>query len=103
MTTPFPHRYAMRLVSRDALAGTATLESEGAPPIGCGPPRQFDGSDAWWSPEGLLLGAVAACHHSTIAAMARRKQLDLEHVEIAAEAMLEKTPHGPRFAAIRLR
>lgn len=103
MPAPFPHRYTVRLTSRDALAGTGTIEAVGSTPIGVGPPPQFDGSDAWWSPEQLLLGAVAACHHSTIAAFARRKGLDLGAVSMAIEGILDKSKEGPRFSAIRLR
>jgi organic hydroperoxide reductase OsmC/OhrA len=56
MPTPFPHHYDAMLTWPGS--GPAALGSEGRPTIAGGPPPEFDGEQAWWSPEHLLLSSA---------------------------------------------
>ena len=64
----FPHKYS---VSADAgLAGEITLVSDGLPVLSAAPPPEFDGPGGRWSPETLLVAAVASCYVLTFRAVA---------------------------------
>jgi organic hydroperoxide reductase OsmC/OhrA len=53
----FPHHYE---VSAGAtVTGAVTLESERLPALKSAPPTEFGGPGDQWSPETLLVGAVA--------------------------------------------
>ena len=64
----FPHKYS---VSADSgRAGEVALMSEGLPTLGAVPPPEFDGPGGHWSPETLLVAAVASCYILTFRAVA---------------------------------
>ena len=64
----FPHKYS---VSADAaLAGEIALVSDGLPVLSAAPPPEFDGPGGRWSPETLLVAAVASCYVLTFRAVA---------------------------------
>ena len=64
----FPHRYS---VSADSgLAGEIALLGEGLPVLSAVPPPEFDGPGGHWSPETLLVAAVASCYVLTFRAVA---------------------------------
>ena len=74
----FPHRYS---ISADSgLAGDIALLGEGLPALSAAPPPEFDGPEGHWSPETLLVAAVASCYILTfraVAAVGRMSWLDL--------------------------
>jgi organic hydroperoxide reductase OsmC/OhrA len=94
---PFPHHYEVALRLAD---GRSLLEGAPRPPITGGPPPQFGGTDAWWSPEQLLLAAVDLCLLTTFQAFAAREKLTLLDYRDRIEGVLEKTAAGPRFTSI---
>ncbi|MFW6052139.1 MAG: OsmC family peroxiredoxin, partial [Myxococcota bacterium] len=71
MSGNFPHTYRVSLTGRDPQQGCGVLASDRAPELVSGPPPQFEGKDTWWSPEQLLLGALATCQMTTFFAIAR--------------------------------
>lgn len=92
---PFPHSYRVAIERRDGRVGRiieAPAQSESV-----GPPPQFDGTDAWWSPEHLLLAAIGGCHMTTFMAFADRRELVVGAYQVAVEGTLEKTREGLRF------
>ena len=98
--SPFPHTYRVHVTGRDPDTSTGSLDSDCAQTVTCGPPPQFGGEDTWWSPEQLLLGAVASCHMTTFLALARRQKLDVEELSCEVEAKLDKTREGLRFTSL---
>lgn len=90
---PFPHRYTVLLRDRH-------LEAPPRAPIAAGPPPQFGGSDAVWSPEELLVAAALECLWTTFEAYARRDKLAVRDVRGSAVGVLDKGPSGPTFTAI---
>jgi organic hydroperoxide reductase OsmC/OhrA len=98
--SPYRHLYSVQL---HATGGSSEIAAAPAPAITVGPPPQFEGKDTWWSPENLLLGALAACHHATIAAFARRHAIELREVRIEAEGLLDRTDRGLGFVSFKVR
>jgi len=95
MPAPFPHRYE---VSFQAAGPGGWLSSGTRCPFEGGAPPEFDGRDDVWSPEHLLLSALALCHFTTFQALARRARLDVIGYRSEAEGELSKTPEGLAFS-----
>jgi organic hydroperoxide reductase OsmC/OhrA len=66
------------------------------------PPEFRGGVKGIWSPEELLVAAVASCYELTLAAIAERRRVPLSHVETAASGHLEHGHDGYRFTVIDL-
>ena len=78
--TPYPHTYS---VTADASAsGVVSVASPGLPAIKTAPPKEFDGPGDVWSPETLLVAAVADCFILTFRGVARAARF--EWVSLAA-------------------
>jgi organic hydroperoxide reductase OsmC/OhrA len=67
-----------------------------------GPPPEFGGDPAVWSPEHLLVASAALCFWSTLEWFARRRAVPVVGFECHAEGNVEKTPRGLAFTGIRL-
>jgi peroxiredoxin-like protein len=66
-------------------------------------PPEFGGEAGMWTPEHLLLAAVASCFVATFRGMAEKSNLDFQTIEIAVEGIIEKDQGGLRFTKIILR
>jgi len=64
----FPHEYTVR--SQSFVRGDVEIECEGLSALQTAPPPQFDGPGDRWSPETLLVAAVASCYVLTFRAIA---------------------------------
>jgi organic hydroperoxide reductase OsmC/OhrA len=100
MPAPFPHLYRSDLTWRKDREGVLT--ATGQPPIIGGPPPQFDGSDAYWSPEELLLSSVQLCLMTTFFALLAKTAYAVERYSSEAQGRLEKTKDGIRFTEIQV-
>ncbi|MEO6773361.1 MAG: OsmC family protein [Kofleriaceae bacterium] len=92
---PFPHHYTVTLADGLLLAPPRD-------PIALGPPPQFGGTDARWSPEELLVGAALECLWTTFEAYARHDGLEVHGWSGTGVAVLDKGPRGPVFTSITL-
>jgi peroxiredoxin-like protein len=70
---PFPHRYEVS--ARATANGDVTLESHRLPVLKSASPAEFGGPGDRWSPETLLVAAVADCFALTFRAIAAMSQL----------------------------
>lgn len=96
-----PHHYH---VSASAEAeGNVTLQAEDLPLLITAPPAQFGGPGDQWSPESLLVGAVADCFILTFRAIARASKLEWDTLECSAEGVLERVERVTRFTTITVR
>lgn len=96
----FPHRYEAR-----ALAGTeggVAVATEGAPAIESAAPVQFGGPGGCWSPETLLVAAVADCFVLTFRAIARASKLEWSRIDCTAEGTLDRVDGVTRFTGMHL-
>jgi organic hydroperoxide reductase OsmC/OhrA len=66
-------------------------------------PAQFGGIEGRWTPEDLLLAAVAGCFTTTLRSLASSAQADFTDLEVAAYATLRKMESGYGFSEIVLR
>ena len=70
---PFPHRYLVAAAA--SVEGDVVLDGERLPSLPSAPPTEFDGPGDRWSPETLLVAAVADCFVLTFRAIARLSKL----------------------------
>lgn len=78
------------------------LESEGAPLLESAGPKEFGGPGDRWSPEALLVGAVADCYLLTFEALARRSKLPYRSIRCGARGTLDKSDGRLRFVSFEL-
>jgi organic hydroperoxide reductase OsmC/OhrA len=95
---PYPHHYQVEL--RAGAEGPVMLASDSLPMLETEPPEQFGGPGDRWSPESLLVGAVADCFALTFRAIASASGLSWTHLRASSSGTLEKTEGGARFTAI---
>jgi organic hydroperoxide reductase OsmC/OhrA len=100
MATQFPHRYDVALAWEGQ--GGAALTSGSRPVIEGGAPPEFDGKEAWWSPEHLLLSSLNLCLMTTFQAITEKARLPIEHYDSRAEGVLDRTPAGLGFTGLVL-
>ena len=98
---PLPHRYAV--AAEAAAEGSVRLAASGLADLESAPPTEFGGPGDRWSPETLLVAAVADCFVLTFRAVARASSYAWTRLRCDAEGVLERTPEGTRFTTIRLR
>lgn len=97
---PYPHQYTVEAGADPR--GSVSLTSEGLPTIASAPPREFDGPGDQWSPESLLVAAVADCFVLTFRAIARASQLEWSHLHCRAEGTLDRVERETRFVGMRI-
>jgi peroxiredoxin-like protein len=96
-----PHHYHVN-ASAEA-EGNITLKAEDLPQLVTGPPAEFGGPGDQWSPETLLVGAVADCFILTFRAIARASKLEWTNLECSAEGVLDRVERVTRFTAFTVR
>jgi organic hydroperoxide reductase OsmC/OhrA len=85
---PYPHRY--RVAAAAGPTGEVDLASPGLEPLRSAPPKEFDGPGDRWSPETLLVAAIADCFILTFRAVARAAKLEWTALECRVEGVLER-------------
>jgi len=83
---------------------TGIVKSDSAPnAIHFTAPHEFGGLEGRWTPEELLLAAVAACFTTTMRSIATSAQSDFTDLEVAASGTICKLASGYGFTEIVLR
>ena len=98
---PFPHQYDVTATA--APDGDVHLGIEDVPSLATATPREFDGPGTRWSPESLLVGAVADCFVLTFRGLARAAKLPWTSLECDATGTLDRQDGVTRFTQVRLR
>ncbi len=96
-----PHRYKVG-ASADT-EGSVTISSDMLPSLTTAPPRQFGGPGNQWSPETLLVAAVADCFILTFRAIARASKLKWTHLSCITEGVLDRVDGVTRFTEVLIR
>lgn len=79
------------------------LGAPGKPPFRVATPPEFkEGIAGIWSPEELLVGALATCYELTLAAIAERRGIPLNTLEVGASGHVERLSGGYEFTLIEL-
>lgn len=95
---PFPHTYAA--TAAGGPAGSVTVESPRLTAIATAPPEEFDGPGDQWSPETLLVAAVADCFVLSFRAVAAASGFEWTSVTCVAEGTLDRVERVNRFTSM---
>ena len=98
---PYPHRY--RVTAATGREGEVILASTGLAPLNSAPPIEFDGPGDRWSPETLLVGAIADCFVLTFRAIARAGKLPWDSLDCDVEGLLDRDQGVSRFTGFTIR
>ena len=97
----FPHTYAAR--ARAVPTGDVSVDSDELPPLSTSAPAQFGGPGNLWSPETLLVAAVADCFILTFRAIARASRLDWLELDCDVEGRLDRHDRITQFTHFEIR
>lgn len=97
---PYPHHY--RVDAAAAATGNVELTAEGLPALASAPPAEFDGPGDLWSPETLLVAALADCFILTFRAVARASRFDWHRLACHVEGTLDRADGVTRFSHFEL-
>ena len=95
MPTPLPHRYFV--TASAATTGHVNLTSTGLSPFDSMPPPEFGGPGNQWSPETLLVAAVADCFALTFRGVARASNLPWLTLKCEVEGLLDRVDRTTQF------
>lgn len=104
MTGPltFPQRYQVNAAAEPE--GEVLLLTDGpSRPLRTLPPSLLGGPGDRWSPETLLVGAIADCFALTFRAVARAAKLSWLSLECDADGMLDRVDRTMQFTAFEIR
>lgn len=96
-----PHLYTVR--ASGPVVGLVSLSSDGVQELPTAPPREFDGPGDQWSPESLLVGAVASCFVLTFRAIARASKLEWTRLECSVEGHLDRVDGVTKFTRVEVK
>ncbi|SDZ76355.1 OsmC family protein [Microbulbifer marinus] len=91
----FPHHY--KVSAAGGPDGEVRVSAEGVEMIPTAAPTQFGGPGDRWSPEDLLVAAVADCFVLTFRAIAGHSKLAWKSLDCAVEGVLDKAEGKIRF------
>jgi organic hydroperoxide reductase OsmC/OhrA len=97
----FPHLY--RVTASMNPDDNVRLSSEGLQPLASAPPTEFGGPGDQWSPETLLVAAVADCFALSFRAIARASKFAWTALECQVEGTLDRIANGTQFIAFTVR
>jgi peroxiredoxin-like protein len=93
-----------RVVAWWASARTGIAKSDSAPnAIHFAAPPEFGGLEDRWTPEDLVLCAVASCYTTTLRALADYSKLEYSDLGVEVEGIVKKTDSGYAFTEIVFR
>ena len=98
---PYPHRY--QVSSSGCPEGAVILGGAGLEPLRTLPPPEFGGPGGHWSPESLLVGAIADCYLLSFRALARAARLPWLSLECTVDGTLDREDGIARFTDFTVR
>jgi peroxiredoxin-like protein len=96
----FPHTYVVATTAQPS--GDVVLTSDRLEPLATAAPAEFGGPGDRWSPETMLVGAVANCFVLTFRAIASASRLPWTTVAVDVRGTLERIERVTRFTAFTL-
>ena len=97
-------RHQFRVVAWWASGRTGLAKSSSAPnAIHFSSPPAFGGLEGRWTPEDLLLGAVAGCYTTTFRTLAEYSKLEYADFQVQVEGVIKKTDSGYSFTEVVVR
>lgn len=91
----FPHRYRVSVSGR--VTGDVELTSDRLPALRSASPAEFDGPGDRWSPETLLVAALADCFVLTFRAVAKASNLSWLSLDCDVAGTLDRVERVTQF------
>ncbi len=98
---PYPHHYVVSATAGPE--GDVPVSAAGLPALTTAPPAEFDGPGDRWSPETLLVAAVADCFLLSFRGVARANKFAWNSLSCDVEGTLERPDGKTRFTQIVVR
>jgi organic hydroperoxide reductase OsmC/OhrA len=92
---PFPHCYTVAATASPG--GDLTLTGERLPRLVSAAPPEFDGPGDRWSPETLVVAAVAGCFVLTFRSIAKISKLSWTALTCTASGTLDRVDRATQF------
>lgn len=97
---PLPHRYPVTATT--TADGSVAVRAPGLPEIVTAAPAEFGGPGDRWSPESLLVAAVADCFVLSFRAIARASGLEWRDLHCTATGVLDRVERVTQFTAVEV-
>lgn len=97
----YPHTYVVAASAQSD--SNLTTSSPGLADLETAAPTEFGGPGDQWSPETLLVAAVADCFILSFKAIARASKLEWDALSVDADGVLEKVDRVTQFTAFHIR
>jgi organic hydroperoxide reductase OsmC/OhrA len=97
----FPHRYTVAALAR--AEGEVALETARLASLASAPPAEFGGPGDRWSPETLLVAALADCFVLGFRAIARASKLEWVSLRCEVEGTLDRVERVTQFTGFEVR
>jgi organic hydroperoxide reductase OsmC/OhrA len=98
---PFPHHYSVSALA--ASQGDVSIHGDRLPTIASAPPTEFGGPGDRWSPETLLVAAVADCFILTFRSIAGLSRLSWTSLECNVTGKVDRVDRVTQFTELRVR
>jgi peroxiredoxin-like protein len=98
---PFPHRYSVTAAAN--VESDVTLDGPQLPTLRSAPPKEFDGPGDRWSPETLLVAAVADCFVLTFRAIAQASKLPWVSLTCDVDGTVDRVERVTQFTGFVVR
>lgn len=95
---PYPHTYSA--AARGGPSGPVPLTSAGLPELASAPAAQFGGPGTSWSPETLLVAAIADCYVMTFRAVSAAALFGWLKLECRVDGVLDSVKRKPCFTRL---
>ena len=96
----FPHRYVVTAAGEST--GSMQIGSQGLPALQATAPPEFGGPSGFWSPETLLVAAMAGCFLLTFRSLARAARLTWIRLECRVAGVLDRVEGRSRFTRFEI-
>ncbi len=95
-----PHHYVVSAGAKSV--GNVTLASNGVEDLKSAPPAEFGGPGDQWSPESLLVAAVADCFILSFRAIASASRLEWDSLSCNVAGTLDKIDRAIQFTEFKV-
>ena len=92
---PYPHSYHAK--AHGSATGFVPVSCLGLPDINTAPPAEFDGPGDLWSPENLLVAAIADCFILTFRGVSRASAFAWTGLDCQVDGVLERVSGTTQF------
>ncbi len=97
----FPHHYHVS-ASGSVSTNYQIVKTKGRVDLTMGAPIEFGGTGEHWSPEEILLAAIADCYILSFIAIAKISQLPWQNISCQVEGILDKIERTTQFVSFSL-